>query len=548
MNYIDYTIVGFFLVLIFFVGSYFYRWVKSGDDFYVAGRSITPFILASVIVVTNVNLFSFVGQSGVAYSKGIAIIWQTWTGNMGLVFAGLFIVPILRRLRIRTIPELLGRRYGKGTRTMIALLWIFRLAGWLGIVLYTGVVAAQAVTGVSSFTFWVLVIGGIAVVYTALGGMFAIAFTDVIQFLLMLIGALIVLPMAMHLVGWWPNMAAHLPEGHLTLVRTSGEYDWRFIFAIFFLGLEWATVDQGLLQRAFSSDSTKTVSRGLVLAGIITTPFALLWIIPGLAATILHPGLSNPDSAVPTLLNNLLPHGILGLVVCGLLSAQLSTISGNLNGVATMITSDLYESLFNQKATDKVVLFVARLMTVLVGAGMLLFAYAVPKMGGAVDAYYTIIAIMDMPLFVIAIVFGLFWKRATWQGAIAGYAAGFAAGLFGQFVLGLQFQGKTFLTAAVALIVVPIVSLVSGSPDKAKVAEVWEARSVTEEERQSKQIYNILPVTPQGKLSLGVFFVGAAIFIVGLFTGSANSTMGSYLAVAGMLIYFLGGLFRTLTD
>lgn len=548
MNYIDYTIVGVFLVLTFAVGSYFYKWVKSGDDFYVAGRSITPFILASVIVVTNVNLFSFVGQSGVAYSKGIAIIWQTWTGNMGLVFAGLFIVPILRRLRIRTIPELLGRRYGRGTRTMIALLWIFRLAGWLGIVLYTGVVAAQAVTGVSSFTFWVLVIGGIAVVYTALGGMFAIAFTDVIQFLLMLIGALIVLPMAMHLVGWWPNLAANLPEGHLTLVRTSGEYDWRFIFAIFFLGLEWATVDQGLLQRAFSSDSTKTVSRGLVLAGIITTPFALLWIIPGLAAHLLHPGLSNPDSAVPTLLNNLLPHGILGLVVCGLLSAQLSTIAGNLNGVATMITSDLYESLFNREATDKVVLFVARLMTVLVGAGMLLFAYAVPRMGGAVDAYYTIIAIMDMPLFVIAIVFGLFWKRATWQGAIAGYVAGFAAGLIGQFALGLGFQGKTFLTAVVALIVVPVVSLVSGSPDQARVAEVWEARRVTEEEKQSKQIYNILPVTTPGKISLWVFFAGAAIFITGLFTGSANATVGSYLAVAGMLIYFVGGLSRTLTD
>lgn len=89
----------------FFIGAYFYLWVKSGDDFYVAGRRITPFILASVIVVTNVNLFSFVGQSGIAYKQRISIIWQPWTGNPALVFAGLFIVGIVEGVKTERAVE-----------------------------------------------------------------------------------------------------------------------------------------------------------------------------------------------------------------------------------------------------------------------------------------------------------------------------------------------------------------------------------------------------------------------------------------------------------
>jgi solute:Na+ symporter, SSS family len=97
---VDIVIVLVFLGITFYIGSFFYRWVGDPDDFMVAGRKLTPFILAAVIAATNVNLYSFVGQAGVAYKHGIAILWQTWTGNMAIVFSGLFIIPIMRRLRI----------------------------------------------------------------------------------------------------------------------------------------------------------------------------------------------------------------------------------------------------------------------------------------------------------------------------------------------------------------------------------------------------------------------------------------------------------------
>jgi SSS family solute:Na+ symporter len=545
---IDYVIIFVFLAAMFYVGSIFYKWVGSSDDFYLAGRQLTPFILAAVLAATNVNLYSFVGQAGIAYKEGIPIIWQTWTGNMAMVISGLFVIPIFRRLRIRTIPEFLEKRYSKGVRTFVAFLWILRLTFWLGVVLYTAVIAAQTISGLTSFTAWVLIFSVVVIIYTILGGMWSVAFTDVIQFILMLGGALILLPLVMSAVGWFPGLSAKLPEGALTLVRSTGTYNWKFILAIFLLGIEWACVDQGLLQRAFGAESTRSVAKGLVLAGIITTPFALLWNLPGLAARILYPGLTNADSAVPLLIANLIPNIVLGLVVVGLLSSQLSTISGNLNGVATIFASDVYENVINRKATDGDVLRIARIITLITGIGMVLFAYLVPILGGAVNAYLTIIAIMDMPLFVIAVVYGLLWKRVNWQGAVTGYILGAISGVIGQFFFKLDFNVTTFITAGTTLIITPIVSLMTKEESNEKIEAIWRARTISDEEIQNKDVFNIIPKTLNGKLSLSVFFLGLILFLIGVFMGSTGSSAASVIAVTGMLIYFIGGLLRAYTN
>lgn len=544
----DYIIVFVFLAAMFYIGSIFYKWVGSSDDFYLAGRQLTPFILAAVLAATNVNLYSFVGQAGIAYKEGIPIIWQTWTGNMAMVISGLFVIPIFRRLRIRTIPEFLEKRYSKGVRTFVAFIWILRLTFWLGVVLYTAVIAAQTISGLTSFTAWVLIFSVVVVIYTILGGMWSVAFTDVIQFVLMLAGALLLLPLAMSAVGWFPGMSAKLPEGALTLVKETGTYNWRFVIAIFLLGIEWACVDQGLLQRAFGAESTRSVAKGLVLAGIITTPFALLWNLPGLAARIIYPNLANADSAVPILIANLIPNIVLGFVVIGLLSSQLSTISGNLNGVATIFASDIYENVINRKATDKDVLRIARIITLITGFGMILFAYLVPILGGAVNAYLTIIAIMDMPLFVIAVVYGLLWKRVNWQGAVTGYILGAISGIIGQFFFDLDFNLTTFITAGTTLIFTPLVSLFTKEVSNEKIEAIWRARTISDEEIESNNVYNILPKTFKGKLSLLVFFSGLIVFLVGVFMGSSGSSAASIVAVTGMVIYFIGGLFRAYTN
>lgn len=287
MNSIDIILVLLYLVGIFAVGVYFYKWIKKPDDFYVAGRRLTPFIVAATLTATNINLYSFVGQSGAAYQNGISIIWNTWTGNMALVLSGLFIIPLLRRLKIRTIPEFLEMRYSNGFRAFVGVIWIFRFAFWLGVGVYAIAVVAQMVTGVHSFTLWVIVLTVIAVLYTMLGGSWSVVLTDVLQFLLMLGGALILLPLAMKAVGWFPGLVRSLPAQHFNFVPKKGPYNWVFLLTMLLLGIKWASVDQGILQRAFGSENDRTAAKAMVLSGIITTPFAFLWILPGMAAGVL---------------------------------------------------------------------------------------------------------------------------------------------------------------------------------------------------------------------------------------------------------------------
>ncbi len=541
MRAIDYTTIAVFLVGIFWLGSQLYKWIGTPDDFYVAGRQLTPFILAASMTTANISLFSLIGVSGIAYQSGISIIWMTWTGNMALVFSGLFVIPLLRRLRIRTVPEFLEMRYSAGVRSLVGVLWVFRLTFWIGVVLYAGVVAAQQLTGIHSFTLWILVFSVIVVVYTTAGGMWSIVLTNNLGFLLVMVSVLTVLPIAMSAVGWWPGLLAHLPPEHLTLVVHSGKYNWKFILAILLLGLQWATLDQGLLQSAFSARDPRVVSKGMVLSALMITPFAFLWIMPGLAARLLYPGLPKPEMAVPTLIVHLLPAGALGLVTCGFMASGLSTIGSNLGAVATMITNDLYGRFFNKDASPRQLLIAVRIATLFAGLMMIAITYLIPYLGGAVDAYLTIISIMDMPLFVIAIVYGLLWKKTTWQGAMAGYLTGAVAGATLRFGLHYDIAPVTLISGGVALLVCPIVSFISqgtGTGRALVLFQMLKAGAATETVERTKA------ASVRAKIGAFILGIGFLVFLAGVLMGSQSSASASIVALVGMLIYLAGGALR----
>jgi len=555
MSGVDIAILAAFLAILFFFGSVFFKWVKSPDDYYVAGRMLPPFILAAVLTATNVNMYSFIGQSGKAYEQGISIVWHTWTGNMALVLAGLFILPILRRLEVKTIPEFLEARYGLGMRLLIAVLWIFRLSFWLGIVLYTGATAAMVITntGEGSYLMWALIVSVITIIYTTAGGMWSVALTDVLQFSLMLLGALIFFPIIMVKAGGIPGIAAALPPSALELVPRAGQLNWMFILAMFLLGIQWACTDQGMLQRAFSGKDVKSVAKGLVLSGIQTTPFALLWYLPGLAARVIDPGIRTADAVIPTMLTRLVPTGIFGLIVCGLLSAQMSTISSNINSTATLFTSDIYQRVFRRKATGREVLAVVRLVTLLVGFFMVAFSFYARQMG-AVNAYLTVIGITDMPLFVVAILYGIFWKRGNSAGAMVAYFAGAATGALSVFVI---FAGHprastyaTFLSAAAALIAMPVFSLLGkrfSQPHRAEfIRAAWRP---TPKELARGETFYLIPRSREGRWMLVLLLCGLAAFLVGTALGGLGITKpAGIVAIAGMVIYFVGGLLRLSYD
>jgi SSS family solute:Na+ symporter len=378
-----------------------------------------------------------------------------------------------------------------------------------------------------------------------LGGMWSIVFTDAVQFLLMMLGVLIILPVSMYAIGWWPGLVDQIQPGHLDLITQSSKYNWKFVIAIWFLGIQWACLDQGLLQRTFSARNTKVVVKGMVWSGIITTPFAFLWVMPGLAASILYPGLEKPEFAVPMIIVQLIPTIILGFIVCGLLASQMSTLDSNLGSAATLFTNDIYSRFLKRQATSKEIIRVIRITTIVTGIIMVAVSYLVPYLGGTVDAYLTIISIMDMPLFVIAVVYGLFWRRATWQGAISGYLGGAIIGAILRFGFMVDISTVTFASGGVALLLCPLVSVLTKAKVNERVEEVFRARKVSSEEVESGDVFHIFPETNNGKISVIILFAGLIIFFTGVLMGSQDLQYSSHTAVIGMIIFFLGGYLRT---
>jgi len=447
LSWIDLTIIVCFFTAIVWIGSYFHKWIRKPEDFYVAGRQLTPFILAATLAATNCSLYNFQSYVGYAYREGISIVWHEWTGMMALVFAGVFVIPIFRRMRIATIPEFLGRRYGPSLRVLVAILWSLRFGVMLGGILYLSAQIACVVGGYDdtgpAYHVFIFIFGIITVAYTMAGGMWAVALTDVIQFVFLLGGSLVMIPLIMHTVGYWQGMEQTLSErGYqdlLQLIPRDGFWNWKGAIGIWLLGMQWACTDQTLLQRAFSSINVKAVAQAMVYAGIIMVPFAFIIPMPGIAASIqvsqgIMPAFLEQDNALPMVLaSGLVPVGLLGLILCGLLASQLSSIDSSLSSASTLVTLDIICLFRKKKLTDRQTLIVLRLMLLLLGVIMILTSYLAKAAQSAVDFYIGLISVVDMPLFVVAIIFGLLWKRATPAGAIAGYAVGMTLGLALQF-------------------------------------------------------------------------------------------------------------------
>ncbi len=590
MTWIDYTIIGLFLAGLAVAGLRISRLIKHSDDIFVAGRELTPFILGATITATNLSMYHFISMGGIAFQKGISIIWQNWTGCMALVLSGIFVIPVMRRLQVRSIPEFLEMRYSKPLRIIIGAFWGLRLCIFLGIFLYIAATAGAQITGWDNYFGWLAIFSVIAIMYSAIGGAWAVAIMDSMQFAFIILGGLITLPVAIHLAGGTPSLIhwlqTHGKTVHTQLVPTGmGEFNWLFVLAILLISTKWATVDQAILQRAFGAKNPRVGAQGMVLSGLITVPLAFLWILPGLAlARINPPGITNPDHAIPWLLATHLPpiaSGLLGLVLCGLVAAQVSTITADINSVATLFTSDVYQALKKKAPTQKQLIYVARFSSLICGALMILFAWLLSfTNSGAVRANLTVVGIVDLPLFIITIVYGLGWKRTTWQGAMAGFFIGGAAGIMSyMFIIPNYFNHTTypflsaisgslamhaaawhehikvykdsmlsiapFVSSGAALLITPIVSLLTKPGKNDQSHKIWANFHVGDD---TEDTFHLVPRSRAGKFGVGLVVAGFLSFLIGIISAAHAFPLATVMAVGGMIALFIGGVLRVYVE
>ena len=540
---IDIVIIFIWLAFMLGLGKLLSRSVSNTDDFYLANRQMPVTLVVCSLAACNLGMYNFISEAGQAAHEGISIIWHEWTGNMAFAFCGLFIMPGFRRLNLTTIPEFMGMRYGKKAHSITAVMYALKSAGKLGLGMYLIGITGATIVPQINFYWWVLIFTVVVGIYTFEGGMISVIFADAAQFILILVGTLVGYTFIAGQVGWLSGIIEKSTPAFMNFVPSAGKFDYKFIIAILFLGINAFCCDQGIIQRSFGSKNVKTLVVAMVLVGIILTPVNPFHFFAGLAAPLLnaHAATMDPDAIMTQLYVSSIPVGLLGVFIVGLLASQLSTVDAELNAGATVVAQDIWERVRRSapSAADK--LRFSRIMTIVMTALMVLFTLLALASGRSlVENFLSLIGIFDTPIFVVAIIYGLKGRRINEAGSIAGYLGGALIGGITSFYCTRHqvpdYLWWTTLNAFLgALLITPLVSRFFAPPDSVQVEIIRRSDKGTAEEW-----YSVIPRSVPGKISLGVIIAGAVLFFAGIVVGGMGSAQASWMAVGGMVVYFTG--------
>ncbi len=420
---VNLSVMVVYLAGVFALGVFMSRYVKTVKDFFLAGRALNYWVVAGTIIATNVAAIWLVGPAGGAYKSGASTVLIAWSGNMIAALSAILFVPRWRRLRITTVTEILEARYGVGVRLLPVLAWLAYYTLFSGAAMYTFSLTMKAILGWPQWVI-ILVVGPLVVGYCFAAGLLAVAFTDVVQAFLIILGGVIMLPLAMKAVGGYAAFVSQAPKGHFLLWQGGG-VGWKSIFTWIVTGLPFWCTSQYMLQRTFGARTVRDGARGLALAALLTGPLTLTYILAGLCGSILYSGpkaLSSPDMVLPSMLRDVLPIGLGGLFLAALVAASNSTASSLLNSVATLFENDVYRR-FLPGRPEKHYTLMGRLATLLAGACAIGFAVVLSiKKKDLLYVIYNIMVIVEPPVFVIC-AGALFWRRPSTRSAAITFVA-----------------------------------------------------------------------------------------------------------------------------
>lgn len=482
----DALIPALYFVFVIGIGVHASRRTGTLDDLFLAGRGLGFGVIGLSLFASNISSTTLVGLAGAAYSSGIAVANYEWMAGVVLLFAALFLVPVYLRNRCRTVPDFLGQRFGLGCRryvagVMIALSILVDTAGSL----YAGALVLQVFVPGLSLSWTICVLGLIAGLYTAFGGLRAVMLTDALQALVLLLGSSVIAWSMFSLFDFsWAAVQAAVPPGHLSLLRPADDPDmpWTgLVSGVPILGLYYWTMNHYITQRFFAARNEDHARWGAVLAATLKLAPLFIMVLPGAMAVAVFPGLERGDQVFPTLARELLPAGLRGLVLAGLLAAIMSTIDSTLNAASAMVAYDFLR-LDEVPARRMRNLTVARLLTL---AFMLLAILWAPMIGDfpGLFAYLQQMFAVAVPPVVAVYLAGLFWRGARGRAALATLVLGHAAGLAlllaeRQGGWSLHFLETAGLVAVACLLFMAGASRLSGGPPSAPGAARGWRRSM----------------------------------------------------------------------
>lgn len=416
MSVIDISIIIIYAILMVIVGLYFAKRQTSSETYFVGSRSMGAGHLGFSIVATDVGGGFSIGLGGLGFSMGLAGSWLLFTGLLGAWFAAIFLLPQIKEIGDKegwlSFPDFLAHRYDQRTKTLAALVSGIGYAGFVGAQILAGAKLASVAFNISQHTA-IIIMAIIVVSYTSLGGLEAVVYTDSIQWAILLIGlAGFALPFGYHAAGGFSPIKAQLPAAHLSLtnIAPSTFFVWlSSIVPIWFVG-------NTLYQRIYAAKDLKQAKRAFYLAGFLEWPLmAFLGVTLGMFARILFPSVES-ELGLPLLIRDILPQGIVGIVLAAYFSAIMSTADSCLLAATGHFITDIYQHYFASSTDDKHILKRSRQASLFIGLFATLIASLLPKvLDGILLAY----AFMVSGLFVPTIS-TLISKKVT---AIAGFTS-----------------------------------------------------------------------------------------------------------------------------
>jgi SSS family solute:Na+ symporter len=469
-NALDYLVLGLYFAAMLGAGYWGLRRAGSTEDYLVAGRRLGPALYIGTLSAVVLGGASTIGSVSLGYEFGVSGMWLVFMIGLGIIALGILLSTRLSQLGVYTVSEMLGIRYGASSRLISAII----VATYALMIAVTSTIAVGSVFDVVLGlppTLAILIAGGVVVVYSALGGMWSITLTDFLQFCVMTVGIfLILLPLSIARAGGFSGMAGELPGSYFGLFSIGGQTIFTY-FLLFFFGL---MIGQDIWQRVFTARSPTVARWGGLVAGLYCLLYGLAGALIGTAARVLIPNLPNSDNAFARVAAEVLPAGILGLVLAAALAAIMSTASAGLLASSTILANDVYAGFFRRGSEGHAgaeEYNASRLATLLVGVVVLVIAVIVSDVVGALTvAYDLLVGALFVP-----IIGALFWRRATGTGALASMLVG------GVVVVGLMaWQGllansPIYGGLLASLVTFVVVSLLTPQASE-REASAWEQR------------------------------------------------------------------------
>ena len=433
LSAIDLTIIGGYLVAMLAIGLSFYRRAKAGpsSEFFLGSRSI-PFWAAGISMFAgSISSISYLAVPAKAYETNWDYIMSKMMTIVGLMFVAMFIVPVFRRLNLVSVFNYLETRFHPAIRLLSSALWILmQVGGRMGIVLYLPAMAIGTITDTPIIA-CIVTVGLFTIVYTALGGMRAVVWTDVFQVLVLTLGAVFAMGYIVYQIGFGTvvDTATAFDKTHMLNFSFDPAQPtvWAFFVLMLFDVVLTFPKDQVLMQRVLATPSEKAAGRSVWLFAAVLLPSAFMFYIVGtmlFAYYRARPEQLNPmlpiDSIFPAFIGTELPHGIVGIIIAGLIAAAMGTLSGIINSVATLLSVDFYDRLVPDRSQRQIVRF-AEVTSVLVGLIGIAIAIVLSRMN--------IHSLLDLTIELFGLLggscagaytLGLFTTRANWQGVAIG--------------------------------------------------------------------------------------------------------------------------------